>query len=96
MSKSKVLAHILGARSLSCRDGTKFRYNNTYGGYFVTQPFNNSARVREDVKALDEEWDFSTDLMQGVNLGGWLVPEPFIVPALFEKYNGVRVICFSL
>lgn len=53
--------------------------------------------MREDVKALDEEWDFSTDLIQGVNLGGWLVIEPFIVPSLFEPYDGVRpqLRCFA-
>lgn len=74
------------------RNGQTFTYNNSYGGYFVTEPFNNSARVREDVKALDEDWDFSYDLIQGVNLGGWLVVEPFIVPALFEEYNGVSTL----
>lgn len=25
----------------------------------------------------------------GVNLGGWLITEPFIVPALYEKYQNV-------
>lgn len=29
------------------------------------------------------------DQIRGVNLGGWLVLEPFIVPALFEKYQNV-------
>lgn len=72
------------------RDGTTFRYNNSYGGYFTTQPFSMSARVRGDVKALDEEWDWSTDLIQGVNLGGWLVLEPFITPAIFEEFEDVR------
>ena len=26
-------------------------------------------------------------MLAGVNLGGWLVTEPFIVPALYEKYQ---------
>lgn len=28
----------------------------------------------------------------GVNLGGWLVTEPFIVPALYEKYQNVSTL----
>ena len=28
-------------------------------------------------------------LILGVNLGGWLITEPFIVPALYEKYQNV-------
>lgn len=31
----------------------------------------------------------------GVNLGGWLVLEPFIVPALFDSYNNVRTSSIS-
>ena len=27
------------------------------------------------------------ELMSSVNLGGWLVTEPFIVPALYEAYQ---------
>ena len=26
-----------------------------------------------------------------MNLGGWLVPEPFIVPALFEPYLNAKI-----
>lgn len=29
-------------------------------------------------------------LLHSVNLGGWLVPEPFIVPSLFERYANSR------
>ena len=29
------------------------------------------------------------DMLTGVNLGGWLITEPFIVPALYEKYQNV-------
>ncbi len=54
-----------------------------------TNPFNNSARAQSFTKSLDEPWDYSTDQIRGVNLGGWLVLEPFIVPALFEKYQNV-------
>lgn len=29
----------------------------------------------------------SAHVTPGVNLGGWLITEPFIVPALYEKYQ---------
>ena len=54
-----------------------------------TNPFNNSARAQSFSKSLAEPWDYSTDQIRGVNLGGWLVLEPFIVPALYEKYQNV-------
>ncbi|KAI1792509.1 glycoside hydrolase [Ganoderma leucocontextum] len=73
-------------------DGTSFTYTNKFGGFWVddpANPFNNSARAQSFTKSLDEPWDYSTDQIRGVNLGGWLVLEPFIVPALFEKYQNV-------
>ncbi len=54
-----------------------------------TNPYNNSARPNSWTPALNEPWDYSKDKIYGVNLGGWLVLEPFIVPALFEKYQNV-------
>ena len=50
-------------------------------------PFNNGARAQSFTPALNETWDYINDQIRGVNLGGWLVLEPFIVPALFEKYQ---------
>ncbi|KAJ3511582.1 hypothetical protein NLJ89_g4016 [Agrocybe chaxingu] len=35
-----------------------------------------------------EEWVWGEHVVKGVNLGGWLVTEPFIVPALYEEYVG--------
>ena len=32
-------------------------------------------------------WGTTLTLPPGVNLGGWLITEPFIVPALYEKYQ---------
>lgn len=52
-------------------------------------PFNNGARAQSFTPALNESWDYSKDQIRGVNLGGWLVTEPFIAPALFEKYQNV-------
>nr|VWP01326.1 Protein kinase domain-containing protein [Ganoderma boninense] len=73
-------------------DGSSFKYTNRFGGFWVDDPrnpFNNSARAQSFTKSLDEAWDYSTDQIRGVNLGGWLVLEPFIAPAMFEKYQNV-------
>lgn len=59
-----------------------FVYNNTYGGYWVSIPFNDSARAQDDVPPLNQQWDYVKNNIRGVNLGGWLNTEPFIVPAL--------------
>ncbi|KAM0745809.1 glycoside hydrolase [Meredithblackwellia eburnea MCA 4105] len=68
-------------------DGTTFVYNNSFGGFWNSIPFNDSARAQADVPALNEKWDFNNNLINGVNLGGWLVLEPFIVPAMYEPFN---------
>ncbi|SGZ53783.1 CIC11C00000005718 [Sungouiella intermedia] len=36
-------------------------------------------------------WDYANDKVQGVNLGGWFVLEPYITPSLFEKFDEVPV-----
>lgn len=36
--------------------------------------------------ALNETFTYGVDRIRGVNLGGWLNTEPFIVPGLYEKY----------
>lgn len=71
-------------------DGGTMTYVNKFGGYWVedpSNPFDNSARPNSWTKPLNQSWDYSTDKIWGVNLGGWLNTEPFISPALFEKYN---------
>ena len=70
-------------------NGTTFTYHNPFGGYWVAEPYNNSARAQSWTKPLAEQWDYSTDKIYGVNLGGWLTIEPFIVPSLFEPYEKV-------
>ncbi|RPD58867.1 glycoside hydrolase [Lentinus tigrinus ALCF2SS1-7] len=73
-------------------DGTNFTYHNPFGGYWVqdpTNPYNSSARAQSFTPALNESWVYSKDQIRGVNLGGWLVLQPYIVPALFEKYQNV-------
>ncbi|KAL8292058.1 hypothetical protein RQP46_001524 [Phenoliferia psychrophenolica] len=68
-------------------DGSTFIYNNSFGGFWNAIPFSDSAQAQSDVPPLDQRWDYSTNLISGVNLGGWLVIEPFIAPALFEPFN---------
>ncbi|WVQ79932.1 hypothetical protein IAT38_002033 [Cryptococcus sp. DSM 104549] len=70
-------------------DGTTFTYENTFGGKWVwdaADPFNNEAQVNSWTPALNQNWTWGKDKAFGVNLGGWLVTEPFIVPGLYEKY----------
>lgn len=51
-------------------------------------PFNDDARPNSWTPPLNTSWDYSNDLIYGVNLGGLFVLEPFITPALFQKYPG--------
>ncbi|KAG8878635.1 hypothetical protein FRB98_006024 [Tulasnella sp. 332] len=70
-------------------DGTTFTYMNPFGGIWVSDPndpYSYNAQAQSWSKPLNQSWDWTVDKVKGVNLGGWLVPEPFIVPALFEQY----------
>ncbi|KAF8749963.1 Cellulase (glycosyl hydrolase family 5) [Rhizoctonia solani] len=48
---------------------------------------NNSFGAQSWSPPLNQSWKFGTDKIRGVNLGGWLVLEPFITPALYEPYQ---------
>ncbi|KAJ7133535.1 glycoside hydrolase family 5 protein [Mycena epipterygia] len=71
-------------------DGTTFTYTNDFGGDWAADPkspFTMGGKAQSWSKRVgSEEWDWGTDVARGVNLGGWLVTEPFITPALYEKY----------
>ncbi|OSD08667.1 glycoside hydrolase family 5 protein [Trametes coccinea BRFM310] len=70
-------------------DGSTFTYTNKFGGTWYYDPANpttSGARPQSWTPALNETFNFGQDPIRGVNLGGWLVTEPFIVPALYEKY----------
>ncbi|KAF5316969.1 hypothetical protein D9611_003606 [Ephemerocybe angulata] len=72
-------------------DGSTFIYKNSFGGFWVHDPNNpvhDGARPNSWTPALNETWDFSHDKIFGVNLGGLFVLEPFITPALYQKYPG--------
>ncbi|KAG0275444.1 hypothetical protein BGZ95_008776 [Linnemannia exigua] len=49
---------------------------------------NDTARANAYTPALNEPFDYASGKvkMRGVNLGGWLVLEPFISPSMFEPY----------
>jgi len=36
----------------------------------------------------NSRWDYESEKIHGVNIGGWLVLEPYIVPSLFEAFGG--------
>jgi glucan 1,3-beta-glucosidase len=58
-----------------------FTYVNEFGGYYYydpTNPFVKGGKAQSWSPAIEEEWVWGRDLVRGVNLGGWLVPEPFI------------------
>ncbi|KAG9009474.1 hypothetical protein FRB94_014241 [Tulasnella sp. JGI-2019a] len=80
--------------TITMEDGTTFTYANTFGGIWVADPkdpYNNNAQAQSWSPPLNQSWDWENDVIRGVNLGGWLVPEPFIVPALYEKYQNISV-----
>ncbi|KIO29181.1 glycoside hydrolase family 5 protein [Tulasnella calospora MUT 4182] len=80
-------------------NGTTFTYKNPFGGYWYydpKDPFNNGAKAQSYTPALNETWDWNNDRVYGVNLGGWLNTEPFISPALYEKYYPDAVDEFTL
>lgn len=75
--------------TVTMADGTTFTYTNTFGGYWYydpSDPLKNWARAQSYTPALNETFQYGTESIRGVNLGGWLVTEPFISPSLFEPY----------
>ncbi|KAL0095630.1 glycoside hydrolase superfamily [Phycomyces blakesleeanus] len=48
--------------------------------------FNNSARPNLLTPPLTEPFEYGKQKIRGVNIGGWLVTEPFITPDLFDQF----------
>ncbi|KAJ8092006.1 hypothetical protein PM082_024242 [Marasmius tenuissimus] len=91
--KASVAAAVTGAdgSKVLLEDGTTMNYTNPHGGYWYydpNDPFKDAARAQSWTPALNETFKYGVDKIRGVNLGGWLNLEPFISPALFEKYQG--------
>ncbi|KAJ7573996.1 glycoside hydrolase family 5 protein [Mycena floridula] len=77
--------------TITTDDGSTFTYSNQFGGFWISDPldpFNNNAQPNSWTPPLNKSWTWGQDKIHGVNLGGWLVLEPFITPALFQKYPG--------
>ncbi|KAI0797622.1 glycoside hydrolase superfamily [Abortiporus biennis] len=71
-------------------DGTTFTYSNPFGGTWYwdpKDPFNNNAQAQSFTPPLNQSFNYGVTPIRGVNLGGWLVTEPFITPALYEQYQ---------
>ncbi|KAJ6261326.1 glucan 1,3-beta-glucosidase [Drechslerella dactyloides] len=75
-------------------------FNTTYtdatvGGLSVmglNMSWDDGAAPNPNVPALNKPFSYGKMPMRGVNIGGWLLLEPFITPSLFNKYdksNGV-------
>jgi glucan 1,3-beta-glucosidase len=73
-------------------DGTKFTYKNALGGTWYwdpNDPLNNNAQAQSYTPPLNTSFKYGVDRIRGVNLGGWLNTEPFIVPAIYEQYGNL-------
>jgi glucan 1,3-beta-glucosidase len=53
-----------------------------------SNPFNNNAQPNSWTPPLNTSWVWGQNRVYGVNLGGWLVLEPFISPSLYQRYPG--------
>ncbi|KAH8103524.1 glycoside hydrolase family 5 protein [Cristinia sonorae] len=72
-------------------DGTTFTYKNPFGGIWYedpAEPFANGARPNSWTPALNETWQWGVHRINGVNIGGLFVLEPFIVPHLYQSTPG--------
>lgn len=56
------------------------------GVYDPENPFNDNARPNSWTPPLNSTWTWGVDRIYGVNLGGWLVLEPFITPDIYQRY----------
>jgi hypothetical protein len=70
-------------------DGTEMTYSNKFGGTWYwdsDDPFNNNAQSQSWSPPLNQSFKWGQDRIFGVNLGGWLVPEPFMYGRQFFVY----------
>lgn len=64
--------------------------NVTVGGLPImglNTTFDNTAQPNPLVPPIKDGFPYGSIPIRGVNLGGWLVLEPFITPSFFEKYD---------
>lgn len=73
--------------SLSLTSLFTFHLTLDLGGQWRSGLTDDSAQAQHYTPPLNQSWDYANDRILGVNLGGWLVVEPFIVPSIFEPYE---------
>ncbi|KAI9765412.1 MAG: hypothetical protein M1840_007370 [Geoglossum simile] len=64
--------------------------NATVGGLSImglNSTWDDSKRPNSNVPPLDQKFGYGVTPIRGVNIGGWLVLEPFITPSLFSTYD---------
>lgn len=69
-------------------------FNTTFtdekiGGLYVmglNSTWDDSTRANKNVPPLNEQWQYGTMPIQGVNIGGWFLLEPFLTPSLWDQY----------
>jgi glucan 1,3-beta-glucosidase len=86
-SDGQVLTSGSDGSVIRMENGTTFTYVNTFGGQWRSGLTDNGAQAQSYTPPMNESWDYAKNPILGVNLGGWLVIEPFIVPSLFEPYE---------
>ncbi|KAA8917611.1 hypothetical protein TRICI_000212 [Trichomonascus ciferrii] len=67
--------------------------NETVGGLSImglNSSWDDSKRPNKYVPPLNEPFGYGKRAMRGVNLGGWLVLEPFITPSYFEPFGSKK------
>jgi glucan 1,3-beta-glucosidase len=52
-----------------------------------TDGFDDSKQVNAETPPLNQKFKYGEEPIRGVNLGGWLVLEPFITPSIFEQFD---------
>lgn len=53
----------------------------------LNSSWDDSTQANSNVPALNKEFNYGTVPFRGVNIGGWLILEPFITPSFFSKYD---------
>ncbi|KAF5324525.1 hypothetical protein D9611_004572 [Ephemerocybe angulata] len=65
--------------TVTMEDGTTFKYQNKFGGYWYydpNNPYSSGGKPQEWSPAINETFNYGVDKIRGVNIGGWLNPEP--------------------
>jgi glucan 1,3-beta-glucosidase len=60
---------------------------NTSSNDNSTDEFDDSKQLNAETPPLNQLFQYGGSPIRGVNLGGWLVLEPFITPSIFEQFD---------